>query len=156
MRYWTSMPVAAALMAGGLAFSPSARALPQGFMAVPSGITAVANTRTPYRNVDRSSDAGNNTGDSEVERLNEMQLDRNYRGPTYLPGQPPPPAVPMRPLGAPPGYAQPSSGYAPPPPGYAQPPPGYAPPAPGYAPPPPGYAQPQPGYGAPPGYAPRY
>ncbi len=34
-----------------------------------------ANARHPYRNVDRSVDRGNATGDREVERLNQQQLD---------------------------------------------------------------------------------
>ena len=72
-----------------------------------------ANARNPYGNVDRRVDAGNDTGNSEVDRLNEMQLDRNYRGPRY----------PVGPGGPPPGYAAPP-GYAPPP-GYGAPPPGY-------------------------------
>lgn len=73
-----------------------------------------ANARNPYGNVDRRNDAGNDTGNSQVDRLNDMQLNRNYTGPTYpaAPGGPPP-------------------AYAPPPPAYAAPrpqpfvPPGY-------------------------------
>lgn len=80
-----------------------------------------ANARNPYGNVDRRVDAGNDTGNREVDRLNEMQLDRNYRGPRY----------PVAPGGPPPGYYPP--GYAPPP-GYAAPPPGYYAPPPGYRP----------------------
>ena len=53
-----------------------------------------ANARNPYGNVDRSNDRGNNTGDSEVDRLNDMQLDRNYTGPRYPVGTPPPPPTP--------------------------------------------------------------
>ena len=48
-----------------------------------------ANARQPYANVNHANDAGNDTGDSQVERLNEMQLNRNYQGPTYYRGQPP-------------------------------------------------------------------
>ncbi len=63
-----------------------------------------ANSRHPYRNVDRRNDAGNDTGDSQIERLNEGQLDQNYRGPWYyLNGQPAPPpgaASTMPPPGA--------------------------------------------------------
>ena len=42
------------------------------------------------------------TGDDVVGQLNDAQLDRNYRGPVYLPGQPPPPPMPV-PLAYPPG-----------------------------------------------------
>lgn len=51
-----------------------------------------ANAKTPYRNVDRSNDAGNETGDSKVDALNAAQLDQNYKGPYYAftPGQAPP------------------------------------------------------------------
>ena len=33
-----------------------------------------ANARHPYQNVDRRNDAGNPTGDDQVERLNQQQL----------------------------------------------------------------------------------
>ena len=77
-----------------------------------------ANANNPYGNVDHRVDAGNDTGDSQVDRLNDQQLNRNYRGPYY-------PAVPVRPLPprfvAPP-YAVPAPyagpGYPPPPPPY--------------------------------------
>jgi hypothetical protein len=132
-----------------------------------------ANAGNPYGNVNHANDAGNDTGDSQVDRLNEQQLDSNgipqqaYRpgyvappvgGPNY--GAPPPQGY-GGPAGAPPpGYAPSASVYAPPsyyapPPGYPQPgppPQGYAPP--GYA-PPQGYAPqgyPPPGYAAPPRY----
>ncbi len=116
-----------------------------------------ANAGNPYGNVDRRNDAGNDTGDSQVDRLNDQQLQgngipRDAYNPGYAPGAPPA------------GYRAPPPGYRPPPPGYAPsssayaPQPGYAPPSgypqpappPGYAPPPPpgGYAPP--GYGAPP------
>jgi len=55
-----------------------------------------ANARRPYTNVDRSNDRGNSTGDRETDRLNEMQLNQNYRGPTYQAGTEPPAARPMR------------------------------------------------------------
>lgn len=56
-----------------------------------------ANARKPYANIDRSNDKGNDTGDSQVDRLNDMQLDRNYAGPRYPVGTPPPPPAPMAP-----------------------------------------------------------
>ena len=114
----------------GLALAPVPGAAAQSRPAVLPNISAVrlaANADHPYSNIDRRNDAGNDTGDSQVERLNEGQLDRNYRGPyTYRPPVAPPAYPP------PPGYA--------PPPGY--PPPGYPPPL-GYAPPP---GPPAPGY----------
>ena len=66
-----------------------------------------ANARKPYANVDRSNDKGNDTGDSQVDRLNDMQLDRNYSGPRYPVGAPPPPFTPMQPgASAPPAGPQ--------------------------------------------------
>ena len=116
----------------GLALAPAPGMAAQRSVAAPQDLSAVhlaavhlvANAGNPYGNVDRRNDAGNDTGDSEVERLNEGQLDRNYRGPyTYR--------YNYRPPVAPPAY--------PPPPGYAPPPgnqPGYPPPlggpSPGY------------------------
>ncbi len=108
-------------------------------MAAP-GAALAANANNPYSNVDHRNDAGNNTGDSQVDRLNQAQL--NGTGLTPAPFRLPSPATPPAP-----GYAGPSQpptptqGYAAqsyPAPGYAAP--GY--PAAGY--PPPGY--PAPGY----------
>ena len=70
------------------------------------GVPSVAaNARHPYSNVDRSNDNGGDTGDSQVERLNQQQLDsvRSQSGTVYA---------------APPYGAQPypGPGYAPPPP----------------------------------------
>ena len=114
----------------GIALAPVPGAAAQSRPVVPPHLSAVqqaANADHPYSNIDRRNDAGNDTGDSQVERLNEGQLDRNYRDPnTYRPSMAPPAYPP------PPGYA--------PPPGY--PPPGYPPPM-GYAPPP---GQQAPGY----------
>ncbi len=113
------------------------------WVAVPVHADA-ANARTPYANIDPRVDAGNDTGDSQVDRLNEAQLDRPATQRHY--GQ---------------NYARPSphGQYS----GYAQVPPGnYAAQAysPRYAPypyaPPPGY-QPAPYGGAPyPGSYPQY
>ena len=64
-----------------------------------------ANARKPYANIDRSNDKGNDTGDNQVDRLNDMQLDRNYAGPRYPVGTPPPPFTPMTP-----GVSAPPSG----------------------------------------------
>ena len=47
-----------------------------------SDIVAIANWRCPYCNIDRRYDAGNDTGDWMVERLNQAQLDR---GPNLYP-----------------------------------------------------------------------
>ncbi len=91
-----------------------------------SAVHLIANADNPYGNVDHRNDAGNDTGDSQVERLNEGQLDRNYRGPYNYRLQVAPPAYPP-----PPGYAPPPGdrpGY--PPPLGGPPPPSYR--APGY------------------------
>ena len=115
-------------------------------LAVPLAASA-ANANNPYANVDHRNDAGNNTGDAQVESLNRAQL--NGPGLTPAPFRLPP-APPQR--GS--GYAAAARPTAPgdPPPGY--PVPGY--PAPGY--PPPGYATP--GYPIasypPAGYPPAY
>ena len=37
-----------------------------------------ANWHNPYGNVDHRNDAGNDTGDSQVDSLNAAQLDQNY------------------------------------------------------------------------------
>lgn len=60
-----------------------------------------------YRNVDRSNDLGNDTGDSRVEGLNSSQLDQNYHGTWQM--RPPAPDAP------PPQTVAPI--YPPPPPG---------------------------------------
>ena len=52
-------------------------------------VSQAANARQPYANVNHGNDAGNDTGDSQVDRLNDMQLNRNYHGPVYYQGQPP-------------------------------------------------------------------
>ena len=145
------LPSALALaVAAGLVLAPTrGQAMPRqpaGLRQVPSAVLDVANARNPYGNIDRRVDAGNNTGDSEVERLNDAQLNRNYPGPQYGSGAAPSGYPPPSPgYAAAPGYPQPAPGYPPPgyypgavPPGYPPPPPGYAGP-PGYAPPPPGY-----------------
>ncbi|MGI4939121.1 MAG: hypothetical protein ACRYHQ_00885 [Janthinobacterium lividum] len=80
---------------------------------VAAPVAQAANVRKPYANVDHRNDAGNDTGDSQVDRLNEMQLDRNYTGPRYPIGPSMPPGGPRS------GYAPPAGG---PPPGYAPPP----------------------------------
>lgn len=133
----------ACLASLGFAPVPGAAAPPAS-----SEVQLAANARNPYGNIDRRDDAGNDTGDSQVDRLNEGQLDQNYRG-SYQPMPPrgyagPPPQV----------YGAPPPGYAGPPPGYGRygaPPPGYAGPQPGYAGPPQIYTPPPPGY-RPPGY----
>jgi hypothetical protein len=119
--------IALALITGLVLAPTCGRAMPQGpgIRHTPLPVTDAANARNPYGNVDPRVDAGNNTGDAEVERLNQAQLDHTYRGPQYDPGA----AAP---------------GYPPPPPGYAAAP-VYPPPYPSYPPPPPGYAGP-PGY----------
>ena len=101
MRPMLVLPaLALALSAGALPTPGHALSLSgPGAVAAPAAIIDVADARNPYGNVDRSNDAGNATGNSEVDRLNDMQLNQNYRGPSYYVGQPPPPSV--APLGGP-------------------------------------------------------
>lgn len=75
-----------------LTASAAALAILAGSTFLPSTAGA-ANARNPYGNIDRGNDRGNSTGDSEVERLNSMQLNENYKGPYYPVGTTPPPAV---------------------------------------------------------------
>lgn len=83
---------------GGLAAAPgiagAAPAVRPGVEALPFAVTAVANWRCPYCNVDPRYDAGNNTGDAMVERLNQQQLNRLNSGGYYAHPRrfrPPPP-----------------------------------------------------------------
>lgn len=97
--------LALALLAGAAPAWASSR--PVGH--APSAIIDVANARNPYGNIDRKDDAGNDTGDSQVDRLNTMQLDQNYRGGAMDPARQAPPAPPPSPYPAPmapmrPGY----------------------------------------------------
>jgi hypothetical protein len=55
-----------------------------------------ANADHPYSNVDHRNDAGNNTGDSQVDRLNQAQLETNGSPGRILPPR---------------GYAQPQAYY---------------------------------------------
>ena len=62
-----------------------------GPISVPThAVIPVANADNPQTNVNPKVDAGNSTGDSKVDNLNAGQLNRNYQGPTYTPGQPKP------------------------------------------------------------------
>ena len=58
-----------------------------------------ANARHPYSNIDRRLDHGGDTGDSQVEKLNQQQLDAanaaNGRVPAPMPLQP---MMPMQPM----------------------------------------------------------
>ncbi len=109
------------------------------FAVGPVSAALAANARNPYGNVDHRWDAGNDTGDLQIDGLNAQQLNQNYQGPWYV-GRPPPPGV-RPPPGPPPGYV-----FVPGGPGYNAAAPRYAPPPyPAYGPPPyPGY--PPPGY----------
>lgn len=51
-------------------------------VAVEPPISAVyaANADSPYSNIDRRNDAGNDTGDKRVDGLNANQLNGNYTG----------------------------------------------------------------------------
>jgi hypothetical protein len=73
-------------------------------------IKPVANWRNPYSNIDLGNDLGNDTGDWMVERLNETQLNRNYRGPYYFPNALRYPELPPGPY----QYQLPPQPYAPP------------------------------------------
>ena len=54
-----------------------------------------ANARKPYSNVNKRNDKGNDTGDSQVDRLNQQQLDsvRSQSGTVMT--APPPMGAPM-------------------------------------------------------------
>lgn len=79
------------------ALTHSAQAMPRHEAGIASSpaIIDVAHAGAPNKNVNHRNDAGNNTGDSEVDRLNSMQLDENYKGPYYAPGSQPPAPAPM-------------------------------------------------------------
>ena len=94
-------------------------------LAAPIGLpkaALAANANNPYSNVDRRVDAGNNTGDAQVEQLNQAQLGQSgppaYYGRTQA--RPTAGGVPPRPAVAP-GYAQPYPPVAYAPPAYAVP-----------------------------------
>jgi hypothetical protein len=100
-----------------------------------------ANARHPYSNVNHANDAGNDTGDSQVEALNQAQLGR----PGALPrGYAPQGYAPGGYVQRQPGYAPPQGpvGYAPPPAPYYYAPYAYAVPGPYY--PGPAYVVPRP------------
>ncbi len=78
-------------LAAAFAFAASAGAL------VASHPALAAHAGAPYANVDRSNDAGNDTGDAKVDALNAAQLNSNYwqaaRQPGAVPNPPHPPVV---------------------------------------------------------------
>ncbi len=88
------LPVMAMAM-GSLVHSAHAMPRHEAGVAPSAAIVDVAHAGAPHKNVNHRNDAGNDTGDSEVDRLNSMQLDENYKGPYYTPGSPPPQAAPM-------------------------------------------------------------
>ena len=51
--------------------------LAAGSFALASAPACAANADHPYQNVDPSNDKGNDTGDSQVDKLNSGQLDEN-------------------------------------------------------------------------------
>lgn len=85
-----AVAIAGVLVVGGAGNASAMGWLSASFAPAISGIIRAANADNPYGNVDRRNDSGNDTGDSRVDGLNAGQLDRNYRGPTYQPGQAPP------------------------------------------------------------------
>jgi hypothetical protein len=52
---------------------------------VPRSVLA-AHAGAPYTNVDHSNDRGNDTGDSQIEGLNQRQLNQNYWNDAQRPG----------------------------------------------------------------------
>jgi hypothetical protein len=68
-----------------------------GFVFVPRSALA-AHAGAPYTNVDPSNDRGNDTGDSQVDDLNQRQLEQNYWHDAQRPG-----GVPNPPYYPPPG-----------------------------------------------------
>ena len=84
-----------AIAIGSLVHSAYAMPRVAADLASSAPIVDVAHVGAPHKNVNRRNDAGNDTGDAEVDRLNSMQLDENYKGPYYTPGTPPPPPAPM-------------------------------------------------------------
>ena len=95
----TAVPV---LLLGTLALPPPGQAAAASIAPAARGASAIvpiANWRCPYCNIDRRVDAGNDTGDAMVERLNEEQLNRGpITSPPYRYRRPP------RYGYAPPGY----------------------------------------------------
>jgi hypothetical protein len=59
------LPVLAVTFAAGLALAPAK--------------VMAAHAGAPYTNVDHRNDAGNDTGDSQVDALNAAQLNQNYQ-----------------------------------------------------------------------------
>ena len=77
-------------------------------------VALAANADHPYQNIDHSNDAGNNTGDARVDRLNQAQLNSDgipapsYPGYRYA--QPQPQAY-YPPAYYPPAYYRAAPGY---------------------------------------------
>ncbi|MCK8784915.1 hypothetical protein M0638_11035 [Roseomonas sp. NAR14] len=123
-KAWVPPPLALAigLLAGPAVAAPPVPSAgpPPARPAAASPLLPAADWRNPYGNVDRRYDAGNDTGDHETARLNDMQLRGGYAPPPPPPGYYPPPPPP-------PGYGKPGYGapYGAPPP---YPPPPYPPP----------------------------
>ena len=106
------------------------------------GPCLAANATHPYANIDPRVDAGNDTGDSQVDQLNQAQLEQgsSYQPPPPREYAPSPAYPPVLGYAAPPAYAPPPTYMTPtyyPPPPYFAPPPAY--PAPAYLPPGYGY-----------------
>ncbi len=110
-----------------------------GFMAPVACMAADA--AHPYSNIDPRVDAGNSTGDDQVDVLNQAELDvlatsaRHFSTPLPIATAPivpnyapPPPYYPPPPVYPPQQYVPPPLYYPPPPWGYGAPPPYYPPP----------------------------
>ncbi|MGI4951302.1 MAG: hypothetical protein ACRYGM_05820 [Janthinobacterium lividum] len=63
--------------------------------AIYSAPTMAANARHPYQNINKKNDKGNDTGDSQVEKLNQQQLDSVRAQSGYVVGTPQPMGAPL-------------------------------------------------------------
>ncbi len=95
MTRTTILSAAAVAFAGALALAPTQ--------------VLAAHAGAPYTNVDHRNDAGNNTGDSQVDSLNDAQLDQNYWATHPRTTQAMPYPAPSYGKGPASGYGQPQS-----------------------------------------------
>lgn len=83
MKHFLTGGVALAALVGIAAVPTGAKAMPGSGLSAPhegSAFLTVANRRAPYRNVNRSNDAGNDTGDATTDQLNAQSLQRAQSG----------------------------------------------------------------------------
>lgn len=78
------VPALAILAASALALPVQVQAMPSAPVAAApqrdASVLEIANQRRPYQNVNRRNDRGNDTGNAEVERLNQQSLQRAQQG----------------------------------------------------------------------------